>query len=54
MYLVHHDPGIYAEPWAMRPERFIGKPPGTYTWLPFGEGRRRCLGASFALQEMKS
>jgi len=27
--------------------------PGTYTWLPFGGGRRRCLGASFALEEMR-
>ena len=27
--------------------------PGTYTWIPFGGGRRRCLGASFAIQEMK-
>jgi len=38
-------------------ERFIeserGKAPGTYTWIPFGGGRRRCLGASFALLEMK-
>jgi cytochrome P450 len=30
-----------------------GKAPGTYTWIPFGGGRRRCLGASFALLEMK-
>ena len=52
-YLVHHDPAIYPEPKAFRPERFIGNPPGTYTWIPFGGGRRRCLGASFALQEMK-
>jgi cytochrome P450 len=52
-YLVHHDPEIYPEPWAMRPERFLDTPPGTYTWLPFGGGRRRCLGASFALLEMK-
>jgi cytochrome P450 len=52
-YLVHHDPAIYPEPYAFRPERFVGKSPGTYTWIPFGGGRRRCLGASFAMQEMK-
>ena len=52
-YLVHHDPEIYPEPFAFRPERFLGTAPGTYTWLPFGGGRRRCLGASFAMQEMK-
>ncbi len=52
-WLVHHDPEIYPEPFALRPERFLGTAPGTYTWLPFGGGRRRCLGASFALQEMK-
>jgi cytochrome P450 len=52
-YLVHHDPEIYPEPRAFRPERFLGTSPGTYTWIPFGGGRRRCLGASFAVQEMK-
>jgi cytochrome P450 len=52
-YLVHHDPDVYPEPHAFRPERFLGRAPGTYTWIPFGGGRRRCLGASFALQEMK-
>lgn len=51
--LVHHDPDIYPEPFEFRPERFVGRQPGTYTWLPFGGGRRRCLGASFALLEMK-
>ncbi len=56
-HLVHHDSAIYPEPHAFRPERFIesegGKAPGTYTWIPFGGGRRRCLGASFSLLEMK-
>ena len=36
-----------------RPERFLEQPAGTYTWIPFGGGVRRCLGASFALFEMK-
>ena len=52
-YLIHHDPSIYPDPYAFRPERFLGESPGTYTWIPFGGGRRRCLGASFALMEMK-
>ena len=52
-YLVHRDPDIYPEPYAFRPERFVGRAPGTYTWIPFGGGRRRCIGASFATQEMK-
>jgi cytochrome P450 len=52
-YLVQHDPEIYPDPYAFRPERFLDNPPGTYTWIPFGGGRRRCLGASFALLEMK-
>jgi cytochrome P450 len=52
-YLIHHDSEIYADPYEFRPERFLDEQPGTYTWIPFGGGRRRCLGASFALLEMK-
>src|SRR5213079_1863044 len=52
-WLVHHDPDVYPDPFAFRPERFVEEPPGTYTWIPFGGGRRRCLGASFAMLEMK-
>ena len=52
IHLIHRDPTIYPEPESFRPERFLETPPGTYTWIPFGGGVRRCLGAAFAQQEM--
>jgi cytochrome P450 family 135 len=52
VYLVHRNPEVYPEPERFRPERFLETPPGTYTWIPFGGGVRRCLGASFAQFEM--
>jgi cytochrome P450 len=53
IHLVHRDPAIYAAPRRFRPERFLEQPPGTYTWIPFGGGVRRCLAASYAEMEMK-
>jgi cytochrome P450 len=52
IYLMHRRSDVYPEPRAFRPERFLEQPAGTYTWIPFGGGVRRCLGASFALFEM--
>jgi cytochrome P450 len=51
--LVHRREDVYPEPDAFRPERFLDSPPGTYTWIPFGGGVRRCLGAAFAQVEMQ-
>ena len=52
IYLIHRDPRIYPDPHSFIPERFLDNPPGTYTWIPFGGGVRRCLGAAFAQFEM--
>jgi cytochrome P450 len=51
--LVHHREDVYPDPFAFRPERWEGVKPGTYTWIPFGGGIRRCLGAALAMAEMR-
>jgi cytochrome P450 family 135 len=53
-HLVHRRPDIYPDPEEFRPERFLERPAGTYTWFPFGGGTRRCIGAAFASFEMKT
>jgi cytochrome P450 len=53
IWLTHTRPDLYPEPYAFRPERFLGRAPSTYAWIPFGGGVRRCLGAAFAEMEMR-
>jgi len=50
---VHRRPDIYPDPDRFLPDRFVGVRPGTYTWLPFGGGNRRCLGGAFAMFELR-
>jgi cytochrome P450 len=52
-YLLHHEAAVYPDPHEFRPERFLEGPQGTYNWIPFGGGIRRCVGARFALMQMK-
>jgi cytochrome P450 len=50
---LHHREDVYPDPLVFRPERFLNQKPGTYTWIPFGGGIRRCLGASLAMAEQR-
>lgn len=54
VYLTNHNPRVYENPKEFRPERFLGVQPDTFAWIPFGGGIRRCIGASFAMLEMRT
>lgn len=51
--LVHEHPSLYPDPHVFRPERFLGRRPSPFEHVPFGGGHRRCIGAAFAIYEMK-
>jgi cytochrome P450 family 135 len=53
IYLAHTRPDVYEDPYAFRPERFLDGGPETYSWIPFGGGTRRCIGAAFAQFELR-
>ncbi len=53
IWLTHTRADVYPEPFAFKPERFLGDAPDTYAWIPFGGSVRRCIGATFAEFEMR-
>jgi cytochrome P450 len=53
IYLTNRNPRVYEAPEEFRPERFLDRQPDTFAWIPFGGGIRRCIGAAFAMFEMK-
>jgi cytochrome P450 len=53
IYLTHRRPDLWPDPERFDPQRFIGRRPSPYEFLPFGGGTRRCLGMAFAMYEMK-
>ncbi|MBK8295391.1 MAG: cytochrome P450 [Solirubrobacterales bacterium] len=54
IYLVHRREDVYPQALEFKPERWFDQKPGTYTWIPFGGGVRRCIGFSFAMAEMET
>ena len=53
IWLTHTRPDLYPRPHEFRPERFLEADTETYSWIPFGGGTRRCIGAAFAQFEMR-
>ena len=53
VYLAHRRPEVWPEPSRFRPERFLERTPAPSEFLPFGGGRRACIGMAFASMEMR-
>jgi cytochrome P450 len=49
---IHSNPDVFPDPDRFDPQRFIGTKPAALSWIPFGGGTRRCVGAAFANMEM--
>lgn len=49
---LHLNPDLYPDPERFDPQRFLDAKPNTFSWVPFGGGTRRCVGAAFANMEM--
>jgi len=53
IFLLHRRPDLHEDPLLFRPERYVNVTPDVSMWMPFGAGLRRCLGAAFAMEEMR-
>ena len=50
---LHYREDVYRDPLAFRPERWLGRKPGTYEWIPLAGGTRHCPGAALSMTEMR-
>ncbi|MCT7986850.1 cytochrome P450 [Laspinema olomoucense] len=53
IYLLHHREDLYPDSYQFKPERFLERQFSPYEFMPFGGGKRRCIGAALAAYEMK-
>jgi cytochrome P450 len=52
--LVHLDPEVHERPQEFKPERFLCSQPAPRSFIPFGGGGRRCLGAPLAMLQLRT